>query len=153
MTQSLYHCRVVDTYEEFANTLEHISSEEDLKWYSVNYGTDMSYNWPEFEVRTLTNISTHTHTHTRTHTHTHTHTHTTQHNTTHTHTHTHTHTYNTTHTHITHTGLRHGTTVILHKTDQHILKLITVGIRDGQWPQWPSSEDPQVGIGIRELLD
>ncbi len=43
---------MMEIYSEFNATLSRISPKDDLKWYSVNYGTDMAYNWPEFEVCT-----------------------------------------------------------------------------------------------------
>ena len=42
--------RIVELYEECGETLSRVSAEDDLRWYSVNYGVDMPYNWPEFEV-------------------------------------------------------------------------------------------------------
>ncbi len=44
---------MMEIYGEFNATLSRINPKDDLKWYSVNYGTDMAYNWPEFEVCTL----------------------------------------------------------------------------------------------------
>ena len=34
--------------------LSRTTIEEDLRVYSGSYGADMSYGWPEFEVRSLT---------------------------------------------------------------------------------------------------
>lgn len=45
---SLY--RLEEIYTAYEKSLERINPKEDLKWYATNYGTGMSYAWPEFEV-------------------------------------------------------------------------------------------------------
>ena len=49
------HCVIPFSLEEiytaYAKNLEKINPEEDLKSYATNYGTGMSYAWPEFEVQ------------------------------------------------------------------------------------------------------
>lgn len=42
--------RLKNIYAEFEVDLEHISPDDDLRWYALNFGTGMFYNWPEFEV-------------------------------------------------------------------------------------------------------
>ena len=42
--------RLKDIYGEYEEGLERISPEDDLRWYAVNYGTGMAYDWPEYEV-------------------------------------------------------------------------------------------------------
>ncbi len=37
-------------YTQLATDLSQISPGDDLQWYALNFGTEMSYNWPEFEV-------------------------------------------------------------------------------------------------------
>ena len=43
-------CRVLAIYDEYTSTLDAINASDDLKWYSVHHGAEMSYSWPQFEV-------------------------------------------------------------------------------------------------------
>ena len=44
------HFRLVCIYQVCEHTVSQINPEEDLQWYSLHYGADMPYAWPEFEV-------------------------------------------------------------------------------------------------------
>ena len=37
-------------YQVLDHTLTQISPEDDLRWYSIHYGSSMTYTWPEFDV-------------------------------------------------------------------------------------------------------
>ncbi|KAL5501953.1 hypothetical protein EMCRGX_G008638 [Ephydatia muelleri] len=41
--------RVLAIYDEYSTSLNAINALDDLKWYSVHHGADMSCNWPQFE--------------------------------------------------------------------------------------------------------
>ena len=44
------HFRLVCIYQVCEHAVSQINPEEDLQWYSLHYGADMPYAWPEFEV-------------------------------------------------------------------------------------------------------
>lgn len=44
------HCSVKEILHDYGKSLSDVNPEEDLRWYAINFGTGMSYNWPEFEV-------------------------------------------------------------------------------------------------------
>ena len=52
-TVHLTQCSVKEISREYGQTLTQVNAEEDLRWYALNFGTGMNYNWPEFEVAML----------------------------------------------------------------------------------------------------
>ena len=47
---SFFPPRMACIYQVLEHSLSQTSPEEDLRWYSLHYGVDMQYNWPEYEV-------------------------------------------------------------------------------------------------------